>query len=139
MNVIVRGVQKIPVTNNQINNRIFFLIRLSCRVATENLKDCSSVVKAGRHLAVGIVILFSSGPAQPFDLIPFRLMDGSEVRIGVTARRVEVNLEPYERDLKPILEMKLFVLRADGLNKLSIMYSLRTFCENVITASHVCS
>src|SRR5438105_1732080 len=107
MHVIVCGVQKIPVTNNQVNNRIFFLIRLSCRVATENVKDCSSVVKTGRHLAVGIVILFSSRPAQPFDLIPFRLVDESEVRISVTARRVEVNLEPYEPILKPILEMKL--------------------------------
>ncbi len=78
------------MAEHQIKHRVAVTVRLLW-ITTEHIIDLPPMVNTTRHLAVGVVIRFSSRIGKSFKLETIGRMNESIIGIGIAARLIEVD------------------------------------------------
>lgn len=77
VDIIMIGIKKIAVTDNQIRERVFkFTARFW--ISAKYIKNSMSVVHACRHVTICIKIGFTTRVFKSFNFIPFGIVDKRE-------------------------------------------------------------
>src|SRR5207249_10796927 len=102
MNVIVVGVEKIAVANDEIEHRIRIAVRLG-GVTTEDVEYGPPVVTAGRNLTVAIVVGLTPRIRQPLHLEAVGRSDQPKIGISIAPADLKIQLGFAKARLEPVL------------------------------------
>lgn len=121
--MLAAGVEKAAVTDDKIKHGIFVAVRF-LRIAPEDVVDLSAIVFAARWLAIAVIVGLAARIAETLKFKAFRKLDKTEIRVGIAARRVKVEVHAFESSLEPILKMELLVSSAFPPYEVSAIYRL---------------
>src|SRR5260370_25756037 len=108
MFVFVVSIEKISVTNHQVEYRVAEAIRFLW-VAPENVINGWTVVQTCRSLTVAVEICLSSRVSQGFQFISLGNRYDSKIGVAVAAPDFEVQAGGFQSRLEPVLKMILLV------------------------------
>ena len=103
------SIQEVPVTKDEVDNRILVSRFVSRRIPTEDVEYVATVMKPCWDLTVAVVRQFPTRIGESLGFISLGVLDKGEVRVCIPPGSVVVNGAGIKPSLEPVLKVILLI------------------------------